>query len=97
MATLLVGALIQDNDRIAKLEAERFASVIIELQDEAVLAGTPYAVTLESNGYTTIAPFDPGSASESELLRRRSLQEGVRLKSDVAQPNQQDNSGDAFS
>lgn len=84
MATFLVGALLQDNDRIAKLEAQRFVTVVAELQDEAVLAGTPFTLELNSHSYTiATALAESSAANQDSLLGERHLQDGVALTAKI--------------
>lgn len=84
MATLLVGAVMQDNDRTAKLEAERFMAVLAELQDEAVLAGVPFSVQFCGGGYTTTTALtDSSGGGDDSLLKQRRLQDGVTMRSEI--------------
>ncbi len=85
MATFLVGALLQDNDRIAKLEAQRFVTVVAELQDEAVLAGTPFTLQLNSHSYTIASALAESNGSNHDsLIGERHLQDGVALTANIS-------------
>ena len=82
MATFLVGALIQDSDRIAKLEAQRFVAVAQEVSDEAVFTGTPHKIAFAADGYS-VEPLIASGASAStlnELHRQRKVAEEVRFR-----------------
>ena len=80
MASFLVGILIQDNDRVARLEAGRFLAVMNELMDEAILTGAAYKVSFSTSSYT-IEPLltTESSGSIDGLLGERRLAEGITL------------------
>ena len=78
MASFLVGILIQDNDRVARLEAGRFLAVMNELMDEAILTGAAYKVSFSTSSYTTEPLLTTESSGSIDgLLGERRLAEEV--------------------
>ncbi|MEO0368287.1 MAG: GspH/FimT family protein [Pseudomonadota bacterium] len=80
IASVLIGSLIQDTDRIARLEANRFLTVATEVRDEAVLQGTNYVLNFTDQSYQfeqlNSADDDAGDA----LLKPRKIDPQIELE-----------------
>lgn len=88
MAAFLGISMSRDSDRLARLEAKRFHAVVNEVRDEAILAGQNYLLMLnEKSASYRFSAADSGRGGraifEDGLLRKRNLQNGVGLESEV--------------
>ena len=82
MASLLVGYLGNDADRLARLEANRFMSVANEVRNHAIVSGEPVLLEFDESGYVFRSALARNNVDD-ELLRRRTLTEPVELDADI--------------
>lgn len=81
-ATFAVINLERDADRIAELEARRFARLIEHARDESILSGRPYALQVDpvDRSYTFLQYQQQWSEVENDdVFRHRSFPEDLEI------------------
>ena len=83
----------RSTDRVARLEADRFMAVINEVRDEAVIAGTSYALSMDEKSQTYSFESTRSGATASvndDLFRARSIGEEVDIEWTVLETLEED-------
>lgn len=86
MAAFLGVRIDRDDDRIARLEAKRFITVLNEVRDEALMTGRVYALQFKQfdRSYAFYSnPSDWQLVVGDRLLRERALPEGIEMEFDI--------------
>ncbi len=80
----LVGIRVnRDNDRIARLEAKRFITIVNEVRDEAILTGRVFALQFNESERSYQFYKNPSSwtqITEDRLFKPRQLPEGIDME-----------------
>ncbi|WP_170132116.1 prepilin-type N-terminal cleavage/methylation domain-containing protein [Arenicella xantha] len=86
ISVAVVGRIGGNNDRGARLEANRFMAVVNEVRDEAVISGDNYALLVDAKAKTysfeSLRGANQGSVADS-LFKLRTMRDDVKLEWDV--------------
>ena len=85
MSVAVASSLTGNNDREARLQANRFISVVNEVRDEAIIAGDNFYLIVDdkAGNYHFESIRSQESSAGDRLLRNRSVTEKVELDWDV--------------
>lgn len=93
IVTLVVVNIDRDDDRIALLEAKRFAALANHVQDESILQGAPMGISVDllKNSYRILIRKENWQViQEDNLLRPREIPESVKIDLEVFEEDQLD-------
>lgn len=84
VSVAVVSSLSGNDDRAARLQADRFMAVVNEVRDEAIIAGDNFALSVDerAGSYSFESVYAPDQALDS-LLKARKVDSEVELKWDV--------------
>lgn len=93
ISVAVVGQIGGNNDRGARLEANRFMAVVNEVRDEAVIAGDNYALVVDAKGKSY--SFSPTRSTQQEpvtdsLLKLRTMRDDVKVEWEVLESLDED-------
>ena len=85
MSAVVVSSLSGNNDRAARLQADRFMAVVNEVRDEAIIVGDNFALIVDDDAgtYRFESIRDSGSSVGDTLLRNRLVDKKVKLDWEV--------------
>ncbi len=84
--TIVSLSLDRDVDRVAELEARRFAALVAHVRDESILTGRSYGVRVDEHdrSYEFLVPgASPRPVERDDLLRKRRLPEYLNVRLDL--------------
>ena len=94
LATVITVSVRSNGDRHARLQAQRFMAVVNNVQDEAIISGGFFALTIDENArvYRFRALHNESSSADSDIGRARQVGNGVEINWDVLEtlPNGDD-------
>ena len=86
ISVVVMGSLGGNNDRDARLEANRFMAVVNEVRDEAVISGENYALTVDAKANTYVFVPTRSTAEEpraDSLFKLRTMRNDLKLDWEV--------------
>jgi len=92
LATVVSVSVGSNGDRHARLQAQRFVAVVNSIQDEAIVSGGYFALTIDEKSavYRFRALHDTASSSDEGLSRPRQVTHDVKLNWEILEslPNE---------
>lgn len=89
MVALIGVRISRDTDRLARLEAQRFVTIVNQIRDESIITGRVFAVNFDELGRSYTFYQNPAEWAEikgDRLFKPRKMPEGVGMEITIERP-----------